>query len=98
MQQAYDLCVIQDVIKLLQMRGITGRAAQAVYDFSNRGRSFETDLLPPELILFQRKMFSKPLATSPLKKPAQRLHKIPPLSSFNYRRKRKATRKRCGIL
>jgi len=39
-QQAYDPDVIQDVVQLLQTRGITGRAAQAVFDFANRGKFF----------------------------------------------------------
>lgn len=62
-QQAYDPEVIQDVIELLQTRGITGRAAQAVYEFSNRGKSFCAFLNLPELTTFQRKMSSSPLTT-----------------------------------
>ena len=85
-QQAYDPEVIRGVIKLLRMRGITGRAAQAICDLSNRGKSFGSGHFPPDLTPCQRKTFSKPLATSPLKKP----RKILSLSSFNMR-KRKAT-------
>ena len=39
-QQAYDPGVIEEVMELLQARGITGRAAQAVFDVPNRGKSF----------------------------------------------------------
>lgn len=45
-QQAYNSEVIQDVIKLLRMREVTGRAAQAVCDLSKKRQVFRKRPFP----------------------------------------------------